>query len=71
MRWFGSAFFLIVAVGFALFAVVLFSATSDSDTARGVVVGVGVLFVLLALGAAGGGIWAFRRLGSTHREPDA
>lgn len=70
MRWFAGGFFLIVAISFAFFAVVLFSATGDSDTARGVVVGAGTLFVVLALGAAGGGIWAFRRLGAARREPE-
>jgi hypothetical protein len=70
MRWFAGVFFLIVGIVFALFAVVLlFGASGDSDTARGVVEGAGVLFAGLSLGAIGGGIWAFRRLGAARRRP--
>ena len=67
MRWFGGGFFLLVAIGFSLFSLVLFSAHGDSDTARSVVVGAGVVFASLAVGALVGSIWTFRRLGPTAR----
>lgn len=63
MRWLASGFFLVIAAGCLFVSGVAFVDPWHSpDTPRGIVIGIGVFFLLLACGAAYGAVWAFRRL---------
>jgi hypothetical protein len=60
-RWLGSGFFVALAVICVWIGLQLLILGNDEDTTRGVLIGVGVCFLLVAVGAAYGATWVFSR----------
>jgi hypothetical protein len=63
MRWLAASFFFLVAAAMAILAVGSFSGLSADykDTADGIIIGAGILFLLSAGASVFGGLWVLRR----------